>query len=133
MSKTQLSLLVELARIDGEVADEELKIIHQIGAINGLTSHEIAEIIDNPEPEPDKLDHLTEDERFEYIYSIVLLMKADGKLYNEEIQFTSRLATKLGYDETVLIELLTKVYSDERINANKEEVKVIVQNYLKAL
>lgn len=132
MSKTQLSLLVELARIDGEVADEELKIIHQIGAINGLTSHEIAETINNPQPEPDKLDHLTEDERFEYIYSIVQLMKADGKLYNEEIQFTSRLATKLGYDEVVLVELMTKVNSDERLNAEKGEVKELVQKYLKS-
>ena len=133
MSKTQLSLLVELARIDGDVADEELKIIHQIGAINGLTSHEIAEIINNPQPEPDKLDHLSDDERFEYIYSIVLLMKADGKLYNEEIQFTSRLATKLGYDEAVLVELMTTVYSDQRINTDKEEVKVLVQKYLSTL
>lgn len=131
MSKTQLSLLVELAKVDGEVADEELKIIHQIGAINGLTSQEIADIITNPEPEPDRFDALDNDERFEYLYSIVQLMKADGKLYEEEIKFTSRVATKLGYDETVLMELITKVYSDEHINAAKDQVKAIAQEYLR--
>lgn len=131
MSKTQLSLLVELAKVDGDVADEELKIIHQIGAINGLTSQEIADIISDPEPEPERFDSLSNDERFEYLYSIVQLMKADGKLYEEEIKFTSRVATKLGYDEAVLFELMTKVYSDEYINAAKTEVKKIVQEYLR--
>ena len=130
MSKTQLSLLVQIARIDGEVADEELNIIHQIGAMNGLTSQEIADIIEDPQPEPDKFDNLNEDERFEYIYSIVQLMKADGKLYKEEIQFTSRVATKLGYDEAVLFELMTRIYSDEKLNTDKEMVKRTVQEFL---
>jgi len=132
MSQAHLSVLVQLARVDGDVAEQELQLIRQIGAANDLTNDVIEACIANPVSENDiNYSLLTNDERFEYIYSIVQLMKADGKLYQEEIKFTAKMAAKLGYDEAVLFELITRVYSDPHINTEKAKVKTEVQQYLK--
>ncbi len=132
MSQAHLSVLVQLARADGEVAEQELQLIKQIGQANGLPSEMVQAAIENPVSENDiDFEVLTNDERFEYIYSLVQLMKADGKLYQEEIRFTAQMAARLGYDEAVLFELITRVYSDPHINTEKHKVKAEVQQYLK--
>jgi len=130
MLKEQLSLLISLARIDGNLADEELQLIKQIGLANGMTREEINDAIENPR-EARHLETLDDDERFEYIYNIVQLMKIDGKLYEKEIKFTSDVAARLGYDKAVLFELVTRIYTDPKITADREMLKKRVQRYLK--
>ena len=57
-------------------------------------------------------------------------MKADGKLYLEEIKFCSKVAAKLGYNEAVMYDLITEVYSDYQ-QYDKSWQKQKVQEYLR--
>lgn len=130
MSRTHLNLLVQLARIDGVVVQDEIDLIKQIGKANGLSSDEISASFEDPTL-IEGLDVLNDDEKYEYIYSIVQLMKIDGRLYKEELRFCAKMASKLGYDEDVLLELMLKIYSDPEISAEKEALKSTIQKYLK--
>lgn len=130
MIRTHISLLVQLARVDGVVVQDEIDLIKQIGHSHGMSSDEISACFENPHLVED-LDNLTNDEKYEYIYNIVRLMKIDGRLYKEEISFCARLASKLGYNEGVLLELMLKIYSDPDISADKENLKSTIQQYLK--
>lgn len=129
MSKSLISLLVHLAKIDGEVSPSELEKINQIGKSHGLKDDEIDQIINNPEP-IEINTALTDDQKFEYISTLVDLMKVDGKLYLEEIKFCSLMAAKLGYNEEVIYDLITEIYSDYQVN-DQEWRKRKVQEYLK--
>ncbi|WP_258105793.1 TerB family tellurite resistance protein [Marinoscillum sp. MHG1-6] len=129
MRRTHLNLLVQLARIDGVVVQEEIDLIKQIGEANGMSSDDITGCFEDPTLIED-LSGLTEDEKYEYIYSIVQLMKIDGRLYKEELAFCARMASKLGYDEGVLLELMLKIYSDPHLSADKELIKDTIQEYL---
>lgn len=129
MPKSLLSILVQLAKVDGEIVPLELDKIHQIGAANGMNPEEIDSVIKDPE-ESVELHALSDDERFEYLYSLVELMKADGKLYLEEIKFCSKVAAKLGYDEAVMYDLITEVYSDYQ-QYDRSWQKQKIQEYLK--
>lgn len=129
MPKSLLSILVTLAKVDGEIVPLELDKIHQIGAANGLNQQEIEAVIKNPEEGLD-LSSLSDDERFEYLYSLVELMKADGKLYLEEIKFCSKVAARLGYDEAVMYDLITEVYSDYQ-QYDRSWQKQKIQEYLR--
>lgn len=129
MSRTHLNILVQLAKIDGVVVKQEIDLITQVGKANGLTEEEINECFTDDQPIGD-LSELTDDQKYDYIYSIVQLMKIDGRLYKEEIEFCARISAKLGYDENVLLELMLKIYSDPHINADKDQLKVTIQNYL---
>ncbi len=108
MAITQLKLLINLAKIDGEVGEKERNYIFNIGRANGL-----AEIVVEPlfAKSHDIIvpDNLNNEEKFDYIFSLVQLMKIDERLYQDEIRYCSKVAAKLGYDEAVMFELMLHV------------------------
>lgn len=129
MSRTHLNILIQLAKVDGIVVQEEIDMINQVGKANGMTDEEINDCFDGTGP-IEELSHLPDDQKFEFIYSVVRLMKIDGRLYNEEINFCAKMAAKLGYDEDVLLELILKIYSDPHITSDKDIIKEKIQEYL---
>lgn len=129
MPQSLVSILVKLAKVDGEIAPAELAKIHQIGQGHGMSEEEINAVIQNPSPGT-SLKSLSDDDRFEYLYNLVELMKADGKLYLEEIKFCSKIAAKLGYNEAVMYDMITEVYSDYQ-QYDKNWQKQRIQEYLR--
>lgn len=126
--KSQLSTLIELARIDGDFDGQEKLHILMVGRANGLSEAEIREIVENPVPIPD-LNTLTSDERFDYLYNIVQLMKIDSQVYLSEIKYCEELAEKLGFKKKVISALSSRVYSDPSITANIDALKKAVKKY----
>lgn len=130
-SLDQLHALVQLAKVDGVVVQDEIDLIKKIGTEHGLTSEEITASFDDPDEELRDLAHLSDDEKYEFIYHLVQLMKIDGRIYKEEINFCSQIAGKLGYDEAVLLELMLKIYSDPDITTDMASLKNTIQKFLK--
>ena len=108
---------------------EEIDLINLVGKANGMSQQDIEACFDE-EKSLDELKKLNEDEKFEFIYSVVQLMKIDGRLYDEEIKFCAKMVSKLGYDEAVLFELILKIYSDPNLSADKNAIKDEIQKYL---
>lgn len=123
-------MLVQLAKVDGVVVQDEIDLIKQIGEASGMSSDEISECFEDPSEIGD-LNSLSNDEKYEYLYDIVQLMKIDGRLYKEEIRFCAKMVSKMGYREDVLVELMLKIYSDPNISADKASLKATIQQYLK--
>ena len=129
-SLNHLKILVQLAKVDGVVVQDEIDLIKHIGAANGFSSSDISACFEEPS-NLEEIGSISDDEKYDYIYNLVQLMKIDGRLYKEELAFCARLASKLGYDESVLLELMLKVYSDPHITTDKESLKSTIQKYLK--
>lgn len=110
MALEQLKLLVNLARIDGDVAEKERKYISNIGLANNVSSEAILSLFDKHH-ELVVPANLSTEERFTYIFSLVQLMKIDERLYKDEIKYCSQVAAKLGYSEEVMFELMLHVRS----------------------
>ncbi len=126
--KSQLSTLIQLANIDGEFAGEERELIMILGKANGLTEVDIMDLVKNPEPLP-PLSTMSDDDRFEYLYNIVQLMKIDSQVYLSEIKYCEELAEKLGYKKSVISKLSSKVFSDPSITSNREALKREVKKF----
>lgn len=105
---SQLKLLVNLALIDEEVVDRERKYITNIGIANGLSEHDV-DYLFNQNHEIIVPDGLSDDQKFDYLFSLVQLMKIDERLYKNEIKYCSQVASKLGYKQEVIFELMLKV------------------------
>lgn len=127
---TQLKLLISLAQIDGKVAERERNYITNIGMANSLSQNDIEQLLEQRHqliiPK-----ELSDDEKFEYIFSLVQLMKIDERMYKEEMLFCTKIAENLGYDSQVMFELLLHVKpgvmeKDEIIN-----LKEVTQKHLK--
>lgn len=128
MALSQLKLLINLARIDGAVAEKERRYIANIGLANGILIEDITPLF-NQNHELIVPADLNKDERFDYIFSLIQLMKIDERLYQEEIRYCSKVASKLGYDEAVMFELMLHVR--EVMEANElDALKNLTQKYL---
>ena len=126
--KSQISTLIQLANIDGEFAGEERSMIMMIGKANGFTEKEILDLVENPEPIP-PVSTMTEDDRFEYLYNIVQLMKIDSQVYLSEIKYCEELAEKIGFKKSVISKLSSKIFSDPAITSNREALKREVKKF----
>jgi len=129
MFKNQINTLVQLASADGLLSEKEARFIKMLGKVNGMSDEEIDSIIKNPQPIED-LHHLSDDQKFEYIYSLVQLMKADGQVFKSEIAFCEKIAVELGYKSKVISELSSRIYSDPAITSDRDKLKARAQKYL---
>jgi len=126
--KSKLSVLVQLANIDGDFAGEEKDLIYMIGKANGITEEEINNMVENPEPIP-PVSTMSEDDKFEYLFHLVQLMKIDSQVYLSEIKFCEELAEKLGFKRNVISELSSRIYSDPSITSDVSSLKRAIKKY----
>ncbi len=130
MVMEQLKVLIQLAASDNQVAEKEAKLIYKIGQANGVTKEVIDEMLKTPN-DVVSLTNLTEEQKFEYLYNIVQLMKVDGKVFKSEIVFCQRIAERLGYKKGVIGELSQKIYSDPSITADRDYLRDKIKKYIK--
>ncbi len=129
MQLHQIKLLVSLARVDGEIVERERSYILNIGHANEIKPSEILPLFTSSQEEIIP-SGLTDDEKFKYIFSLVQLMKIDGRLYREEIKYCSVVAAKLGYNEQVVFDLMLQV-SAEMGAAEVKALEELTQKFLK--
>jgi len=122
MITKQLNILIQLATIDGRIAAKERKLIEHIAKVNNVDDELVKQYINKPQPMPE-LYYLTDDERFEYLYMVIQVMKVDGLVFKSEIDFCEQVAEKLGYKKKVVAELSKNIYSDPSITADRDMLK----------
>ena len=130
MSHKLLRTLLHLAQADGTVSGSELALIYKIGVEKGIPMFEVEQIIQNPPQEPEDLSELSEEEKFEYLYTVVLMMKMDGILDERESMMCARYAVALGYKEEVIPSLKDLIESDHELSDNKDALKQEVQKFI---
>lgn len=126
---SRMKLLINLAKVDGQVADKEKNHLINIGRANGIYPDEIYPLF-TQNHETIVPENLSDDQKFDLIFSLIQLMKLDERMYREEIAFCGQVAAKLGYNKQVMFELLAQVRSGGRATAEMESLKAITQKFL---
>ncbi|PIB36911.1 hypothetical protein BFP72_16625 [Reichenbachiella sp. 5M10] len=130
MIKKQITALVNLAKSDDNIDDRELKLIFRIGRAHQLEHQEIQEIIDHPS-KLEGVAELSPDEKFEFLYSIIQLMKIDDEIINEEVEYCNMIADKLGYSYGAIMEMYPQVHKNLVIKEEKMALKKKISAFLK--
>lgn len=128
-NEDQISILAHLSKADNVVAEEEYRLIMFIADGLGINEDRTAELINNPNAIP-KLKDLHPDEKFTYLFNVIRMMKADGKVHQKEIAFCEKLALNLGYKPGVIADLSAYIYKDPSINSNKSFLRSIADQHL---
>ncbi|MBP9924798.1 MAG: hypothetical protein KBF45_02325 [Cyclobacteriaceae bacterium] len=125
----QLKLLVNLACMDGDLAILERNYIITIGKAHGFPESSVETLFYSTH---DVIipGNLTADQKFDYIFSLVQLMKIDERLYENEIKFCANVASKLGYQPQVMFELLLRIKSNEMSAEEKNSLKALTSKFL---
>lgn len=128
-ASAKVKLLISLARIDGTIADREKNYIRKIGKANGIPADEMDTLIDRRHDIIVPAD-LTAENKFDYLFHLVQLMKIDERMYKEEILFCSTIAEKLGYRKEVMFDLMLHVKPGSMEDVEKKELEGITRKYL---
>lgn len=126
--KMQLNVLIHLAMVDGSITIEEQQCLERIAESRGVTEAELSELIRNPKP-LESFGALSDDLKFEYLYSIVHLMNVDHDVDKREIHFCQNMALRLGYYKEVIDELWSEILDNKDLKEDKEELKRKIQRY----
>jgi uncharacterized tellurite resistance protein B-like protein len=126
---SRMKLLINLAKVDGHVADKEKNHLINIARANGIYPDQIYPLFTQSHAVVVPED-LTDDQKFDLIFSLIQLMKLDERMYREEIIFCGEVASKLGYNKQVMFDLLAYVKSAGMQANEMESLKKLTKNFL---
>lgn len=131
--RTQMSILIQLSLVDKQLSPPEKRMIYALGKANNIPENEIDELFDDllgkkRHTLPPIVD-LTDEDKFDYLFNLIHLMKVDKKVYLSEIRFCEDLAEKLGYKKQVVSILSSKIFGDSAFGPGWEELKSVAENY----
>ncbi len=133
--KAHLQSLVQLALADQKFDREEQIWIYSIGKANKVKEKDIDELIkqemSKKSAEPVSFSALSFDERFEYLYNLIQLMKIDNEVFLSEINYCENLADRLGFQKPVVKKLSARIYSDPTITSDRELLKKQAKSFEK--
>ena len=124
----QLNVLIHLAMVDGQITTQERETLESIAAKHGVSDFQLQEMIKYPKP-IESLGALSNDVKFEYLYSIVHLMNIDDDVDQREIHFCQNLAVRLGYYKEVIDELWSEIMDNKDLQNDKEALKRKIQGF----
>ncbi len=101
VTKKQLNILIQLAEADKHFAKIEREMIFRIASERKFPEQDVLELIKNPEP-IDSLGALSQDQKFEYLWSAIELVFIDQNVFESEIIFCKNIAIKLGFKKGVI-------------------------------
>jgi len=122
--------MIQLAISDNKLAGREENLIFNLGKRHGISETEIKELIKKPEP-IGPIEVLTNEEKFQYLYMVIQMMKIDRHIFKSEIEFCKSLADKLGFKKGVVAELSSRIYSDPAITSDRDALMKSAFKYLK--
>lgn len=121
--KKQLSILVQIAKVDEEFADSERATIERIGKKYGATSTELEDIF-NSASITESLAPMTVTEKMDFMMDCILVVIADSVVTTSEEYFARQMAEKLGFNQDVVAFLI------KNKDASREEMKELMISYL---
>jgi len=129
--KSHLKNLIALCCADGDVNPHEVDLIMAIGLKRlKMSKKEIEKVLKKPSkvkftPPKDN------DERFHQLWEMIVLMFADGKITQDEMDFCITMATKLGFRPTIVDQLVREIIDGIKKGLQKEKVKSDFEVWIK--
>ncbi|MEP4532358.1 MAG: TerB family tellurite resistance protein [Cyclobacteriaceae bacterium] len=131
--KNQLRALIQLAMSDQTFDQEEKAQIYSIAVANNLGKEVVDELVEENILKKGSVDidfgSLTFDERFDFLYNVIQLMKIDSEVFLSEIKYCEKIAQNLGFDKKVVKALSSRIYSDPSITADRARLMRETKNF----
>jgi len=99
--KAHVRNLVALANVDGHIHSSELKFIQKIGKKYGLKPRQIDSLVERRDDWEIEIPKHPE-ESLDQMYDLILMVYADGKVDNKELEFCSHMLKGMGFKVELL-------------------------------
>ncbi|WP_421874317.1 TerB family tellurite resistance protein [Marinoscillum sp.] len=129
--ETHLKSLIQLAVTDQNFTQVEKMLIYSIGKAHKVPETHIDQLIEenlvNKGNQDLQFSALSFDDKFEYLYNIIQLMKIDNEVFLSEIKYCEDMAEKLGFKRKVVKTMSSRIFSDPSITSDREKLKTEVK------
>lgn len=105
-----LSIMITMSKVDGELHDNEMLYILQLGFSMGLSEERIREVSKNVQP--NLFIPSLEEDRMSIFYYMVFLIKVDGKVTEEEKDLMYHFGLKLGFNHLMVSNIILVVQAN---------------------
>ena len=113
--KAKISILSQLANIDGEFDVRELAFLYNVCIRNDVQLDTIGDIISQPEPVI-SLEDLTREDQLNYLTDMLMLMTIDGKVLPAEVDFCIEIAERLNFDADAVALFIEELKSHSHVS-----------------
>ncbi|MBL7845271.1 MAG: TerB family tellurite resistance protein [Cyclobacteriaceae bacterium] len=101
VTKKLINILIQLAEADKHFAKAEREMIFKIAKEKNFPEESVTALIKNPEP-IDTLGALSQEQKFDYLYTTIELVFADHNIFDSEVLFCKNVAIKLGFKKGII-------------------------------
>jgi uncharacterized tellurite resistance protein B-like protein len=101
VTKSQLNILIQLAKADKEFAQEEKDIIYRVCRERNFPETKVTLMMQNPEP-IGTLGALSPNQKLQYLLSCIELVLADNKIQESEVILCQAIAIKMGFRKSII-------------------------------
>lgn len=122
-----VSELINLAKADNRLDDNETGFIKIIGNMIGLQDEEILPLFETPvefDPQSSELDRILQ------FHRLVLLMNVDRDVTQEELNYVKDLGIKMGLNTRATNEVLERMYDYENHVIPPDELIAIFRKHM---
>ena len=112
-AKELLRVLIMLAYEDGEFHPREERFIRDIARANQLPEGTIEQLMATKTP-VEELSSLPYEDKFEILYNLLIMMKADNIVMDKEVMFIQKIAFNLGFQLSAIMELYPYTHANVR-------------------
>lgn len=88
--------IVRIAKSDNQISPEEVAFLAKVSKKYNITDENFKEILKSPESIP-TIAHLDHIERIERLYELIIMVKADRHIENEEVLMLRRIVIGLAF------------------------------------
>lgn len=88
--------IVRIAKSDNQISSEEVAFLAKVSKKYSITDENFKKILKSPESVP-TIAHLDHIERIERLYELILMVKADRHIENEEVLMLRRIVIGLAF------------------------------------
>ncbi|MGI9531851.1 hypothetical protein [Lutimonas sp.] len=110
--------IVRIAKSDSQISSEEIEFLSKVSKKYNISDENFKEILKFPENIP-TIAHLDCVERIERLYELMVMVKADHKIQQEEIMMLRRITTGLAFPLN-RVDMIV----DHSLSINVEEVSM---------
>jgi hypothetical protein len=126
----KLQLLVNLARADDNLAQDEKQFIINIGKAHGYPESSVETLFYETHP-INIPDNLTHEHRVDFAISLTQLMLLDKMMFLKEIEYCTVLVERLGFEKRFIYKLIAAVSEQANDPKQLEAIKKEAHKYLK--
>lgn len=117
-----------MAYSDDELDEREWKLIERVAIANGCSKSKLNQFLKEKQP-IGSLKKLPYEDKFEYLYHLLALMKADNEVLDSEVAFIQKIGHQLGFQMAAVMELYPHVH----VNLRNTEIILQLKERLKHL